>query len=1467
VNIHTINEKGQQEFLDRTLEDNKMLDLYKSLSIRDISFYWNAKEQASQFFGSSTYTDDQRKTFLKESILKRGVKMSGVQPILSISLESQLVLKNINKADQEKEPRYKLEIDLKPININLDNNQVNQMIALVDFITIMDRKRRRKIKLPQLTEEEKQNDSIIYQKCLAEFLLAVEEPEFTWSAILANPKKQKEADDIKEFLRRIPNEILASTSRETILKDEKRRLLSNMEKKMNKKGWGFWSGNPDLKGGQDELQKVEGFFDAFIQENADKIGKNIMKGYLFKVSLKMSEASILLIDAKSHNQQGVLAMVKNMWLKLHVHKYEDHDKNKVEFALQDMALSLQKKSTNDKGNKEIMILNKYNPSDTENLAQLAIEMKTYYEGRSTFDVQGNARGTEFKFIPELVVTLKKFFKFEKTKQEENFADYAYEKMADLSKNAQDQIKTMISEYSSTVSISLTWDSSYVLIPLNPSKGKESDCWLVSLRGVKVFTDPENTDLDDHKAIIYNTLKYELENISVKYMEKMLYYSQYKKDPASIQDERKTFFPLMEDTKSGMELKVMRKFAKRKIEDEPEVMLTFYIGDITANLNTLLYKKMSELRNCFDFSQEKDLNDYLETEKNQILKNSEGLFKVYFRDYYELKSGWTEYIMVVSGFYLYFFRNRDDMEAARYVFTKLAKLKVERDTYDFPNILKITNKFEEVVIAFENENNLNRLVQTIEKKNQAYAEENLTVEVNEKNENGEVDSEVKAVEPANHKRILFNLKVVFEGLNLNLFEEFNKRVDEVCFSKLSIEYTYRCYDQVINIKLLDISIADYFYEIEPDQQPTLILSSRPDMMKSSVKSKELINFYLRYLDDRHPEFEEKMNEKELAVVFNTLSINYVPERIYFLMNFFTKSAPKTGEEERGKDRSPGSPQKHAGGDANKGIHYIAKKAENKKEIKFLTGDIKVNELSITMYSQVTHLKIARLGLQELVVDMNVDKDASRYKGSLKNIQAFDLTNYQQTPGVTEIIPYELVGIEKGLSLLDFEFIQRDELFLKREGSSIRNIFNVTINSIRINYVNQPGMRIMNYVSNFMLDFSYGDTHTYEEKVMEAIEKIKLPRFLGLNVTLNNPKIIIRAKPTSSVIFELDLELATVTNIRGENTKRVLQPGPGFESVFAETYKISTSDIILTKKIVNGESIQISRPFKLDLDFSRCLWYDDYILANGISQDDKFTTLDNTYYITAVLTPVLLKFNQEDYLDIMDAVFMNLAFDDFRDPQYHIDLTALPEMKHTNLPTPINLTLITEYLGGLAMDQTLNSLLAKIVGVSAGLKFYRNRTGDKDIEISFNKMIVNYFEQKFDTEQYVEKTLLGQSYFEKDLPVKNEDSVNEIFNPDAVAEERRELEQDKDSMIKVIYKMFANKDRDLTLNIQQIKVILNLDVLLRLKDFFQLWGEKEENADQIQIDLDYKSKNQYRGTIDKAEISIPVSEETTLIIKGN
>jgi hypothetical protein len=71
VNIHTTNERGEPEFLDRTVEENKIKDLFKRASIKDLGFYWIAHETSDNLVSRENIKDEYRKKFLKEYILRR----------------------------------------------------------------------------------------------------------------------------------------------------------------------------------------------------------------------------------------------------------------------------------------------------------------------------------------------------------------------------------------------------------------------------------------------------------------------------------------------------------------------------------------------------------------------------------------------------------------------------------------------------------------------------------------------------------------------------------------------------------------------------------------------------------------------------------------------------------------------------------------------------------------------------------------------------------------------------------------------------------------------------------------------------------------------------------------------------------------------------------------------------------------------------------------------------------------------------------------------------------------------------------------------------------------------------------------------------------------------------------------------------------------------------------------------------
>src|SRR5262249_29634176 len=129
--------------------------------------------------------------------------------------------------------------------------------------------------LPKLTEKELIEETEAYQKAVEEFLFKYEDSEFKWVEELENSKRKNEAEPVKKYLTRLPNNVISEASKEIILQTEKKILLNKLEKKKSKKGIFSFFSKSDTSSTTEELQKMEAFFDAFISENSENIGKNL----------------------------------------------------------------------------------------------------------------------------------------------------------------------------------------------------------------------------------------------------------------------------------------------------------------------------------------------------------------------------------------------------------------------------------------------------------------------------------------------------------------------------------------------------------------------------------------------------------------------------------------------------------------------------------------------------------------------------------------------------------------------------------------------------------------------------------------------------------------------------------------------------------------------------------------------------------------------------------------------------------------------------------------------------------------------------------------------------------------------------------------------------------------------------------------------------------------------------------------
>ncbi len=122
-----------------------------------------------------------------------------------------------------------------------------------------------------------------------------------------------------------------------------------------------------------------------------------------------------------------------------------------------------------------------------------------------------------------------------------------------------------------------------------------------------------------------------------------------------------------ETTLGAELTVIDR-DPNEITNDPNVEFTTTIERICIGVSPNIYNKLLALAKTFDFSREKEFNEYLETEKKLILQNNEGLFKAFYKTS-DLSNQWSPIVLILSGYYIYFFKNAQELQAFKYIYIR------------------------------------------------------------------------------------------------------------------------------------------------------------------------------------------------------------------------------------------------------------------------------------------------------------------------------------------------------------------------------------------------------------------------------------------------------------------------------------------------------------------------------------------------------------------------------------------------------------------------------------------------------------------------------------------------------------------------------------------------------------------------------------------------------------------------------
>ena len=587
-----------------------------------------------------------------------------------------------------------------------------------------------------------------------------------------------------------------------------------------------------------------------------------------------------------------------------------------------------------------------------------------------------------------------------------------------------------------------------------------------------------------------------------------------------------------------------------------------------------------------------------------------------------------------------------------------------------------------MIAFESPEKMDQLIRQAEANHREYiiGHQNYpSLQLKEKSKDiDELEKKQKrALERINVADLEFFLE--FEGVYIRMMTDENKIFSEAVLEGVVFYYILKPMDFMVQAQLKNCSIFDYSRSSilpngEKQDQSNVLFTSKSEIPNESEAGRVWINVIFKGYGDNHPYFQKTRTKSEVDIRFSLIRFEWRQELLNLLIAFCIQKNvnfqdQKTQSDKQAQIQIPNELNQSVATTATEPeVDFDTKKFRKKSEgvdIIFMRLSFVFEEFSLLLLTPKNYHKLASFHVKKLNINMVNDNLKMLVEGSMEDMKLLDLTNYQQKED--NVNPFELIGLYGGQnSFLEFQFFMyKEPKFITNEVRCKIEI-NLNINKVNINWIHQPFMRLINFVTKNVTSLLNTqqinappkvDTYDIESQNHESmsqkqalIKKIHQPSVVQINVTVNHPRLVIKPKVYSKFSFEFDFGMIKVSNKFHLNIDRLLLKMPNIEYLHCQIYHLETSGISFSKVIMKEDSIQknfISKDFNIDIVIDMILNYDDYVNLSNVSNKKEIKYfIDNAIKIEGRANQFLFNLNQEDYSDLMDVIFGNILYDDHR-----------------------------------------------------------------------------------------------------------------------------------------------------------------------------------------------------------------------------
>lgn len=339
---------------------------------------------------------------------------------------------------------------------------------------------------------------------------------------------------------------------------------------------------------------------------------------------------------------------------------------------------------------------------------------------------------------------------------------------------------------------------------------------------------------------------------------------------------------------------------------------------------------------------------------------------------------------------------------------------------------------------------------------------------------------------------------------------------------------------VHLNLQKLEMNDHLFKFT-DPSLTKFITSNPS---SNSNSSSLISIDVALMEKTHPDYHKEKTDVTVGIKFGYLNVNFKPDVMGKLMRLYLPQEQKENLLNTSNTSEPEIVQKTA-------YEKVQTNVEDPDHI-MVKLNFTLSEISLKMIHQRTHVCMALISLNDLSVNLIMKPLEMVVEVGIRNIQLFDTTNYPNTIDSNleydKIVPYEMIGTKnKTERLMTIKFKSID---LSKVGEDkISSFVNIEIKSIQLNVMQQPLLRLIDYLTGQMLpSLTSGDNTSTSTVVVtqispeDALKNIQNPTFMDIKLNLHTPIINLKPTPTSSEYIEVRLGDLIISNKQVQNKER-------------------------------------------------------------------------------------------------------------------------------------------------------------------------------------------------------------------------------------------------------------------------------------------------------------------------------------------